>query len=196
LSSKKEKVLSDNKGIALVAAMGLTLILLVASIALVYRLTNYTRNLWTQAQKTQTYYTSSAGIEEVRDFLWNNSCIPPLWCGWLGKDLDQSNPNYPDIDQYSNITLEVTGVMSPVINNTTYELFLKDNNDDDDYTSDSDEVVLSLATSTAQNETRTTIEAIVIYTGSDSEYKQFSQTSERRGYTLEKDIDFNTRQTF
>jgi hypothetical protein len=190
------ELIKDNRGIALVAVMGLTLVIMVASMAMIYRLTNFTINVGTQNQKIQTHYTATSGVEEVRDFLWNSSCIPPLWCGWLGMGLDPSDPNYPNISDYSNITAAVTGQASPSINGSSYNVYIRDNNDDSDFTSDNDEVVLILASASGQNETRTTIESMIIYSGGNDPYKQFAQNAKNAGSTLEGEVEMNLRQSF
>ena len=189
--------MKNQKGIALVSAMGLTLVLLVTSLALIYRMSNFTKQLGTQNQKTQSYYAASSGIEEIRDFFWLNSCLPPLWCGWLGKDLKPGDPGYPDIADYSEVTVEVTGASSPEINGSVYNIHMRDNNDDADFTIDNDEVVVTVATATGLDETRTTVESMIIYTGDDaSGYKMFSQTAKRRGSTSESDVVSTQRQVF
>lgn len=184
------KHMRNEKGIALVAALCISAVLLIFAIALTYRMATYLRMLATSKEKNQTYYTAVTGTEQLRDRLRIGSCQPPHWCGLLGTSGDRTNPNYRDL------TFFVTGVASPATfpntadpkeTRASYTIFLKDNDEfDNDYTNDSDELIIAVATSTGQNETRTSIEAGLLF---DAEalnpYKQFGQSAGRRGSTNE-----------
>jgi hypothetical protein len=70
-----------------------------------------------------------------------------------------------------------------------YTIFLKDNDEfDSDYTSDSDQLIIAVATSTSavQDETRTSLEAGLLF---DAEalnpYKQLGQSAARKNFTNE-----------
>ncbi|MCL4476288.1 MAG: hypothetical protein M1508_08705 [Nitrospirae bacterium] len=180
----------SEKGIALVAALCISAVLLIFAIALTYRMATYLRMLATSKEKNQSYYTAVTGTEQLRDSLRNNSCQPPNWCGMLGIAANRTNPDYRDL------TFFVTGKASPAKFPDTadtketkafYTILLKDNDEfDNDYTSDSDEVIIAVATSAGQNETRTSIEAGLLF---DAEalnpYKQFGQSSGRKSATNE-----------
>jgi len=183
--------LGNEKGIALVAALCISAILLIFAIALTYRMATYLRMLATSKEKNQTYYTAMTGTEQLRDYLRTTACQPPTWCGRIGTAGDITNPAYRDL------TLLVTGAASlpvqyPAVPDagqsaTFYSLLLKDNDEfDNDYTNDSDELLIAVVTSTGQNETRTSIEAGLLF---DAEalnpYKQFGQNAGRKGSSNE-----------
>ena len=184
------KHIRNEKGIALVAALCISAVLLIFAIALTCRMAIYLRMLATSKEKNQAYYTAVTGTEQLRDRLRTNFCQPPTWCGLLGTSGDKTNSHYRDL------TFFVTGVASPATFPDTadtketkafYTLFLKDNDEfDNDYTSDSDQLVIAVATSTGQNETRTSIEAGLLF---DAEaltpYKQLGQTAGRKSSTNE-----------
>ncbi len=182
----------DEKGIALVAALCISVVLLIFAFALTYRMSTYLRMLATSKEKNQTYYTAVAGTEQMRDVLRTALCQPPTWCGLLGIAGDRVNPNYRDITRF------VTGVAAPATfpdtgdpgeTRTHYAIFLKDNDEfDNDYTSDNDELIIAVATSSSatRDETRTSLEAGLLF---DAEalnpYKQLGQTAGRKSTTNE-----------
>jgi len=179
----------NEKGIALVAVLCISAVLLIFAIALTYRMATYLRMLATSKEKNQSYYTSVTGTEQLRDSLRNGSCQPPNWCGRIGYAGNITRADYRDL------TLIVTGVSPATFPDTgaagetraSYTLLLKDNDEfDNDYTNDSDELIIAVATSTGQNETRTSIEAGFLF---DAEalnpYKQFGQSAGRKGSTNE-----------
>ncbi len=182
--------LRNEKGIALVAALCISAVLLIFAIALTYRMATYLRILATSKEKNQTYYTAVTGTEQLRDRLRTGSCQPPDWCGLIGTPGNKTNPGYRDL------TLFVTGVASPATfpdtgvageTKASYTLLLKDNDEfDNDYTSDNDELIIAVTTSTIRDETRTSIEAGLLF---DAEalnpYKQFGQSAGRKGSTNE-----------
>lgn len=184
------KHVTDEKGIALVAALCLTAVLLIFAIALTHRMATFLRMLATSKEKNQTYYTAVTGAEQLRNSLRNNSCLPPNWCGMLGIAANRTNPDYRDL------TFFVTGKASPARFPDTadtketkafYTILLKDNDEfDNDYTSDSDELVIAVATSTGQNETRTSMEVGLLFDAEAlNSYKQFGQSAGRKGATNE-----------
>jgi hypothetical protein len=191
--------LKDERGIALVATLCLTVILIVFAIALAQRMATFLRMLATAREKNQTYYTAITGTEQLRDRLRSGFCRPPDWCGLLGT------AGSPDDSDYRDVTFFVTLKSSPVKfpdtpdakdAETTYMLLLKDNDEfDDSYNSDSDELIIAVATSSGLNETRTSIEAGLLF---DAEalnpYKQFGQSSGRKSATTETgDISMERR---
>jgi len=180
----------NEKGVALVAALCISAVLLIFAIALTYRMATYLRMLGTSKEKNQSYYTAVTGTEQLRDRLRTGACQPPNWCGLIGTAGNITHPNYRDL------TLFVTGMASPAkFPNTAdtretkafYTLLLKDNDEfDNDYTNDSDELIIAVATSTGNDETRTSVEAGLLF---DAEalnpYKQFGQTAGRKSATNE-----------
>ena len=180
----------NETGIALVAALCLTCVLMLFVVALTYRMAAFLRMLATAKEKNQTYYTAVSGTEQLREKLRNSSCQPPQWCGMLGVPPDKTNPGYQDL------TLFVTGMSSPARFNataegketkTSYLIYLKDNDEfDNDYTSDSDQLVIAVVTASGQDETRTSIEAGLLFdAGALNPYKQFGQGSTRKSATNE-----------
>jgi hypothetical protein len=159
--------MKNEKGIALVAALSISAILLIFAIALTYRMSTYLRMLATSKEKNQTYYTAMTGVEQLRDNLRTGACQPPTWCGRIGFVGSITNPGYRDL------TLAVTGVASPAQfpaapdpgqSISLYTLLLKDNDEfDSDYTNDSDELLIAVVTSTGNSETRTSIEAGLLF---------------------------------
>jgi hypothetical protein len=185
--------LRNEKGIALVAALCISAVLLIFAIALTYRMATYLKMLGTSKEKNQTYYTALTGTEQVRDRLRTGACQPPKWCNLLGIAGDITNPAYRDI------TLFVTGVASPATfpntatlyeTRASYTLLLKDNDEfDSDYTSDSDELIIAVATSTGNNETRTSIEAGLLFDAAAyNPYKQLGQGAGRNNATNQTGI--------
>ena len=77
---------------------------------------------------------------------------------------------------------------------------MKDNSDDTNYVTDSDEVVTAVSSAVGLDETRTTIEAMIVYTGGDCVYEQQSQCADRSGNTPESGVntvsDDPVRQSF
>lgn len=185
----RERVRSEG-GIALVATLCLTLILLVFAVALAYRMATFLRMLATAREKNQSYYTAITGIEQTRDRLRSGSCQPPDWCGLLGSAGSPGDPDYRDVTLF--VTLRASPAKFPDTpdtgdTGTTYVLLLKDNDEfDNDYHNDSDELIIAVSTSTGLNETRTSIETGLLF---DAEalnpYKQFGQSSGRKSATTE-----------
>ena len=189
----------DEQGIALVATLCLALILLVFAMALAYRMATFLRMLATAREKNQTYYTAITGTEQLRDRLRGGFCLPPDWCGLLGTGGGPGDPAYRDVTFFA--TLKASPVRFPDTSDmkdteTTYTLFLKDNDEfDNNYNNDSDELIIAVATSAGLNETRTSIEAGLLF---DAEalnpYKQFGQSAGRKSATAETgDISMQRR---
>ena len=180
----------NERGIVLVATVCLTLILLVLAIALADRMATFLRMLATAREKNQTYYTAITGTEQLRDRLRNGSCQPPEWCGLLGAAGDPTDPDYRDVTLFA--TLKPSPAVFPDIAGrenaeTTYVLLLKDNDEfDNNYNSDSDELVIAVATAAGTAETRTSIETGLLFDAEVlSPYKQFGQNSGRKSATNE-----------
>lgn len=189
----------NERGIALVATLCLTLILLIFAIALAYRMATFLRMLGTAREKNQTYYTALTGTEQLRDRLRSGSCQPPDWCGLLGSAEDPGNSDYRDVTLFA--TLKSSPAPFPDVpdtgdTKTTYALLLKDNDEfDDNYRNDSDELIIAVSTATGPDETRTSIETGLLF---DAEalnpYKQFGQSSGRKSATAETgDISMQRR---
>lgn len=172
-----------------------SLILLLVASALIFTMTSYFRALATAREKTQGYYVATAGVEKMRDQLWQNNCIPPNWCGQLGNLLDTSDSAYKDR----------TGILpapaSDLMNDLAaagYNVFLKDNDDgDNDFTNDRDQIIVAVATGTdGATGTTSTIEAMLLFTGAGSPYAQLGTGVQKSGKTSESvSAPGTTRQT-
>lgn len=184
----------NEKGVALVAALCISAVLLIFAIALTYRMATYLRMLGTSKEKNQSYYTAVTGTEQLRDRLRTSACQPPNWCDLLklGAPADVTNPGY------NPVTLFVTGVAPPATfpdtgvageTRASYTLLLKDNDEfDNNYHTDSDELIIAVATSTGNNETRTSVEAGLLFDAESlNPYKQQGQGASRKGVTSQSD---------
>lgn len=191
--------MKTERGIALVATLCLTLILFVFAIALAHRMAAFLRMLATAKEKNQTYYTAVTGTEQLRDRLRNGFCLPPNWCGLLGTVGSPTVPDYRDVTFFA--TLRSSPAKFPDTpdagdTETTYIIFLKDNDEfDNNYNSDGDELVIAVVTSSGLDETRTSIEAGLLFDAEAvSPYKQFGQGSGRKSATYETgDISMQRR---
>jgi hypothetical protein len=175
-------VIRNQKGIALVVAMLFSLILLVVASALIYTMSSYFRSLATAREKTQGYYVATAGVEKMRDHLWQNNCIPPNWCGQLGNVLDATD------SAYKNTTGILLTPASDLMNDLAaagYNVFLKDNDDGDgDFRSDNDQIIIAVAAGAdGATGTTSTIEAMLLFTGAGSPYAQLGAGAGKKGKT-------------
>ncbi len=180
--------MKNEKGMALVIAIMFSLILLMISTALIYSMTSFFRSLSIAREKNQSFYIAASGIEKVRDYLWQTDCIPPNWCDQLGVALDK------DIDTYQDKTgtlpspaNDVMAALAAAGVTAGYNVFLKDNNDgDNDFRSDSDQIIIAVATGTEGGRgAQTTIEAMLLFTGSGSPYAQLGAGAGKSGKASE-----------
>ena len=149
----------DEKGIVLVMALLMTAILFIMAFTLAYNLSSYLKVTAALKEKTQTYYTTYAGLETMRDDLWNDTCIPPNWCDRLGFAADKA------VDSYQDLTTAIAGMAEPTFGGSTYKIYIRDNEDGDaDYTSDNDQIILaSIESWNPATQTKTTIESMLIF---------------------------------
>lgn len=157
------KPIPDEKGFVLVLALLITTILLLMVVTLSYKADSYMRIFASTKAKTQTYYTSIAGSEQLRNYLWINAGFPEgcdpgnTWCGLLSTD--------PTNSRYFDRTAQITGGSSPLFGGEHYTIYFRDNEDGDGTPAlDSDQLVLASVVS--QNSTTgesTAIEAMLIY---------------------------------
>ncbi len=180
---------SGEKGIALVVALLITAVVGLMTAALCYTMASYLRNLAMVREKNQGYYAAWAGSEEMRDYLWHNSCAPPNWCGLLA-----SNP----LDAtYQNRTQQM--VVSSTMNTSAltgyvWNLYMKDNNDgDSNYSVDDDGIILAsvMATDPHQN-TTTTVEAMFIFQANNNIYSQLGAGPEKTSSTQQSGSGVNS----
>jgi hypothetical protein len=175
-------IIRNQEGFALVVAMLISLILLVVASALIYSMSSYFKALAIAREKTQGYYIAAAGVEKMRDQLWQANCIPPNWCGKLATLKTDAT--------YQNRTDFLPTPLSDMMNDLTaagYSVFLKDNDDgDDDFTNDRDQIIIAVATGTdGATGTTSTIEAMLLYTGPGSPYAQLGAGVKKTGKAAE-----------
>ena len=197
--------LRDERGIAMVAALGFAAVLFVVALALVHQLLQHTKNVAAARQKSYAFYAAEAGVEAIRDYLWANGCRPPNWCGRLDDpttdadgDGDNNDPGYRSFDPTDftwGASLPGTGA-----NSVTVSTFIKDNEDASDYSEDSDQIVFVLATavdagllSGSDDDSYASIEAMIMFTGG-SEMKQKGLGQTKQGRSRETGGAMNRRQ--
>lgn len=151
---------SNEKGIALVLALLITSILFLMTLTLASTMASYLKIFAATKEKNQTYYTTVAGAERLRDELWNDNCIPPTWCGNMLAAAAATS-------SYQNRNVEVTGSATPQFNGLNYTIYFKDNEDGDaTYASDNDQIVLaSIESKNPTTGSTTTVEAMMIFSG-------------------------------
>jgi len=71
--------LSGQKGVALIAALGIILALTVLTITLAYRAGLFITESRGLYVKNQDLYSAETGLEEARYYLWDKGCVPPNW---------------------------------------------------------------------------------------------------------------------
>jgi len=160
---------SGEKGIALVIALLLTALIGLMAAALSYTMASYLTSLAKVREKTQSYYLAYAGMEEMRNYLWNANCAPPLWCGILASK--QTDSTYQD---RTNLMVLNSSLNTEIQTSGTWSLFVKDNNDgDSNYMSDNDGIILSSVTAKDKNNaTTSTLEAMFIFKANNNIYTQ------------------------
>jgi hypothetical protein len=179
---------SDEKGVVLVVALLIMAILLLMTVTLSYNISSFLSIYKTTKEKTQTYYTTVAGIEQLRDQLWNTNCAPPDWCGNLlaATATDGAYQNRTGL------------VADPQIGGYSRTIYFKDNEDGDGtYASDSDQIVLvSIESQNPGTTTKTTVEAMFIFAGGDDYMQQGKSASKANHATGQGAGKAAQRQTF
>lgn len=182
---------SNEKGVALVVALLITSILFAMAITLSYNIASYLKIFASTKEKTQTYYTTVAGAEQLRDHLWNTNCIPPNWC-------DNMLSTVAATASYQDRTFEVTGSAVPQFGGANYQIYFKDNEDSDNtYASDNDQIVLaSIVSQSPTTGSTTTVEAMLIFSGGGG-YAQQGGGAAKTSHVSEQGSQVTTqRQTF
>ncbi|GAB4484677.1 MAG: hypothetical protein OHK006_09530 [Thermodesulfovibrionales bacterium] len=198
MKNKKSSRLDDERGMALVIALMFSLILLMLATTLIYSMTSFFRSLAVAREKSQSYYVAASGVEKLRDHLWQNNCIPPNWCGQLGV------VGTPGEDAYQEKTAilpapanDVMAALAAAGVPAGYRVFLRDNDDGDgDFTTDSDQIIVAVASGSDSTRnvtlsgtqtagTQTTIEAMLLFTGSGSPYAQLGAAAGKSGKASE-----------
>jgi len=171
---------ANEHGVVLVIALLVTAIIFVMAFALAYNISSYIKITSAAKQKTQTYYATVAGVEQMREHFRSNNCVPPTWCGRLGLATD------PTASFYQDITAALTGAAdsAPFFGTgSTYNTYLKDNEDGDStFTSDNDQIVLaSVKSDNPSMGAVTTVEAMLIFNADEvSNYMQQGKSASKR----------------
>ncbi|HYA88785.1 MAG TPA: hypothetical protein VEI57_17210 [Nitrospirota bacterium] len=175
---------SGERGIALVIALLLTAVIGLMAAALSYTISSYLKNLATARQKNQGYYLAYAGSEEMRDYLWNNHCAPPSWCGNL-LAANPADSSYQNHTQLMVVNPTLNAALSANWGASSWNFYLKDNDDGDgDYRNDNDGIILaSVMAKDPNNNTTTTIEAMFIFKANNNIYSQVGGAPDKSGNT-------------
>ena len=184
---------SNERGIALVSALLITLILTLVVVALSYRVGLFTRGTREHVIKSQNLYTAEIGLNQARYTLMSKDCLPPNW-----------NACIPAINSssFTNLSSSITSVFTTPLPEFTlagekFNLDLKGSllhGTSDSYrykvyakTTNIPKVIEIMAVSERPGEqTQTAIDAGLIFTmTSGSGYKQEGQGMTREGLTVE-----------
>jgi len=156
----------------LVAALLIVAILMLMAMTLAYNMSSYLRMVGSVRAKSQDYYSSLGGVDRTRTFLGSNlnGANFNIWGGLLTG----GTGTYRNVTQI--VTSSIIPPFVPGVSGSTYQIFIKDNDDGDggNFASDNDQLVL--ATVVARNDARqttSTVEAMLIFDQSVlSEYAQ------------------------
>jgi hypothetical protein len=187
--------ISNEKGIAFVTALFITLLLTLVVIALSYRVGLFTRSTRDTVIKSQNLYTAEIGLNQSRYILMSKDCLPPNWgassclpgindksfinlSSSLNSVFTRALPTVALADE--SYDLNLTGVVAHGSSDTyTYKIYAK--------TTNIPKVVEIMAVAERTgDQTQTVIDAGVIYTkplGTD--YKQLGQGGSKEGLTGE-----------
>jgi len=99
------KTFRSEKGVILVAAMGISLIMMVATMAIMLNSGFFIETSGVTREMDQMTFTADFGLENYRYYLWDAWCAPPTWCRSLGPNNEtQTIPT----DQYIAVTRNLT----------------------------------------------------------------------------------------
>jgi hypothetical protein len=76
----------NQKGVAIVAAIGVSLILMLVAIALSYKVGFFAKSTGIIKLKEQVDFVADLGLENFRFYLWDRKCYPPDWCAGVGDN--------------------------------------------------------------------------------------------------------------
>jgi len=180
---------SGEKGIAMVMALLIMAVIGLMTATLFYTMSSYLKNMAMIREKNQGYYAARAGSEEIRDYLWQNNCAPPNWCGLLATN--------PTDSSFQNQTLQMALNSNMNTSSSTgysWKFYLMDNNDGDgDYSNDNDGIILaSVMTKDPSANTNTTIEAMFIFTANNSIYAQLGGGPDKTSSTPQSGSGINS----
>jgi hypothetical protein len=91
----------SDRGIALVAAMGISLIVMAATIGIAINSGFFSRTTKTTEEVDQLRFVSDFGLENYRYYLWDQWCPPPTWC-YSETDVNGTTQEIPQ-NQYVSV---------------------------------------------------------------------------------------------
>lgn len=193
-TDKNYSPLSNEKGIALVTALLITLLMTLVVVALAYRVGLFTLGARDRVVKSQSLYTAEVGLNQARYFMMANDCLPPNWNACvpginkntfknISSNLKMVFPNaMPEFTVAGEkFNFNLSGTMTHGTNDThNYKLYVKETN--------IPKVVNVMAVSDrpGNEQVKTVIDAGLIYTAPlGSGYKQAGQGGTREGISGE-----------
>lgn len=185
--------LRNQSGIALVAAIAFSAVMLMLAVALIGQVVQYTKTVAASKQKTYSYYGAEYGIEILRDALWANGCQPPDWCGLLNNA--GNDASFRKLDCTKNIVplkcdaLLLEGAAKKA-KSVALDLFVRDNEDAAaSYSEDSDTIIYAFSSARdlgpdmrekTSDDSYTGVQAMIMFSGSQT-YKQKGQGVAKSG---------------
>ncbi|MBI5141517.1 MAG: hypothetical protein HZA20_04890 [Nitrospirae bacterium] len=185
--------LRNESGIALVAAVAFSAVMLMLAVALIGQVVQYTKTVAASKQKTYSYYGAEYGIEILRDALWANGCQPPDWCGLLNNA--GNDASFRKLDCTKNIVplkcddLLLDGAAKGA-KSVALDLFARDNEDAaGSYAEDSDTIIYAFSSARdigsdmkaeTSDDSYTGVQAMIMFSGSQT-YKQKGQGVAKSG---------------
>ncbi|GFO64240.1 hypothetical protein M1B72_12445 [Geomonas paludis] len=184
--------LSGERGIVLVTALMITLLLTLVVIALSFRVGLFSIGTRGRMVKSQSVYTAQIGLNQARYFLLAKDCVPPHWEACMAG---------VNTDQFTDISYDIKSVFSKsmpeiVVAGERYKLDLRgsvSHNGTDNYsykvlakTTNIPTVLNVVVVSEKQGGSKTVVDAGLIFTkpvGGD--YKQLGQGGTREGLSGE-----------
>lgn len=186
--------LNNEKGIALITALLITLLLTLVVIALSYRVGLFSVGTREYVVKSQNLYTAELGLNQARYFMMANDCLPPNWNACVPGINKNSFTNIssniksvfstsmPEINVGSEkFNINLTGSLSHGTNDTSnYKVYVKETNIPKVVN------VMAVADKPGNEMVKTVIDAGLIYTTPlGSGYKQAGQGGTREGLSGE-----------
>ena len=163
------KDLRNEKGIVLVVALLILAVLSLMVFALVYNMTSYLKVTASVREKSQTYYSSMYGLEQIRTWLGNKQTVGGVvdqncyhnlyantWCELM-----------PNNEAYKDVTADIATTGTPSFGGVNYKVYFKNNEEGtaSEPGKDNDQIVMVSVVATApDNETKTVVEAMLINT--------------------------------
>jgi len=98
--------IKNQKGVALIASLAISLILMLVAIAISYRVGMFTRRTSVIEKKEQVDFATDYGLSLFRFYLWDRNCNPPEWGGQDGTYCQGENQNGTKLTEngYADVT--------------------------------------------------------------------------------------------